>query len=86
MGFFFPGDPPGANVDDGRERAGQRMSRGGRRELDKEKQLGHTYKSIDEESHRPELGDRKSGTSRDWKGELTSRTGVRRRQAPGCLG
>lgn len=36
--------------------------------LDKEKQLGNTCKSINEESHRPELGEQKSGTSRGWEG------------------
>lgn len=64
-------------MDDRRERARQRTGRGGRRELDKEKQLGHVYKSIDEESHRPELGDRKSGTSRGWEGRTDKSHGCK---------
>ena len=45
--------------------------------LDKENQLGNICKSINEESRRPELGDRKSGTSRDWGGRFDKSHGCK---------
>lgn len=58
-------------------RAGQRMGKGSGREPGQGKQLGNICKSINEESCRPELGDQKSGTSRDWGGRLDKSHGCK---------